>query len=184
MKNQEEKPSTAQSADDKAARFWPRLIFGFLAFVVVVNSIFIWLAINNSSHLVQRDYYEQSMLHDEKMNRLKLADKMGLELKLEKNEKRFEVTLSPGSIASFHTSPGELDEWTLQLYRPEDPELDQIVNLFQMSDKKQNQSSETMKRWWSNDLKLKPGKWEVVLRYSIGSEKGEKKFHHWEKDNS
>ena len=105
-------------------QFWPWVLIGLPATVVVAGLTTVWIAASGADSLVVDDYYKDGLAINQRLDKEQRARELGLEAVLEYSEGALEVSLDGAD------GPAAL---SLALYHPLDSQRDRQLQLPRIS---------------------------------------------------
>lgn len=143
-------PSTATPASYNP---WPHALMGFFALLFAAMAGVVWIVVHQPSELVSRNYYDQEMLYQGRMEAIRRTQGLGREVRVQSEPGRLIVNLPSdqarrGPVGAIH------------LFRPADARLDREFKL----------AIDPTGRQIIDLRGLDAGLWRVRMEWAVGTE--------------
>lgn len=121
----------------------------YCSFAIFILALVVF-SVSNPVDLVEDNYYEQELLYQDQVNRIRRTKALPVGLRVHYTAVRHQITVS------FPTQFSESTEGTITLFRPSDSRLDHVIDLKLNDNAEQVIDSELMT----------PGMWRLIVRWT------------------
>lgn len=132
---------------------WPHALMAFFALLFVALAGVVWVAVSQPGELVSRNYYDQEMRYQGRMEAIRRTQALGQEVHVQSEPGRLVVNLPADQVRRGAVG-------TIHLFRPSDARLDREFKL----------AVDESGRQVVDVRGLEAGLWRVRLEWAVGTE--------------